>query len=325
MRPSTRASSPRWSCSPSTRCSAAGQKAQKTHFADNGVYDQIFKEVREPFRDIGVRQARPFRGAGRDPPASRAGKRSRRATRHPGVRADPGIYRPLPQPHRPHPAFRHLHQGLQPHLGRSSWPSSPTGRCSWPSASASLASAAAALINAVFGLLVAWVLVRYRFPGRGFLDSLVDLPFALPTAVAGIALTAVYAPTGWIGEQLEPARHPGGLYAPGRDRGPHLHRPALRGAHPAAGAGGPGQGSGGGRLLPGRQPLADLHRGSSFPPSLPSLFTGRVPGLRPRPGRIRFGHLHLRQHAHGDRNRPPHHRQQAGAVRLRRRHRGGLP
>ena len=66
-----------------------------------------------------------------------------------------------------------------------------------------LASAAAALINAVFGLLVAWVLVRYKFPGKGFLDSLVDLPFALPTAVAGIALTAVYAPTGWIGEHLE--------------------------------------------------------------------------------------------------------------------------
>jgi sulfate/thiosulfate transport system permease protein len=65
-----------------------------------------------------------------------------------------------------------------------------------------LASAGAALVNGVFGLLVAWVLVRYKFPGRGFLDSMVDLPFALPTAVAGIALCAVYAETGWIGGPL---------------------------------------------------------------------------------------------------------------------------
>jgi sulfate/thiosulfate transport system permease protein len=58
---------------------------------------------------------------------------------------------------------------------------------------------AAALINAAVGLLVAWVLVRYRFPGRRLLDGLVDLPFALPTAVAGIALATLYADTGWIG------------------------------------------------------------------------------------------------------------------------------
>jgi sulfate transport system permease protein len=55
-------------------------------------------------------------------------------------------------------------------------------------------------VNAVFGLLVAWVLVRYRFPGRRLLGAVVDLPFALPTAVAGIALTAVYANTGWVGK-----------------------------------------------------------------------------------------------------------------------------
>lgn len=64
------------------------------------------------------------------------------------------------------------------------------------------ASLAAAVINAVFGLLVAWVLVRYSFPGRKLIDALVDLPFALPTAVAGIALTAIYAPNGWIGRYL---------------------------------------------------------------------------------------------------------------------------
>jgi sulfate transport system permease protein len=58
----------------------------------------------------------------------------------------------------------------------------------------------AAATNAVFGFLVAWVLTRYRFPGRRILDALVDLPFALPTAVAGIALTALYARTGWLGQ-----------------------------------------------------------------------------------------------------------------------------
>lgn len=66
------------------------------------------------------------------------------------------------------------------------------------------ASLIAASINAFFGLLVAWVLVRYHFPGKRLVDAMVDLPFALPTAVAGIALTAVYAPTGWIGRHLEP-------------------------------------------------------------------------------------------------------------------------
>lgn len=64
-------------------------------------------------------------------------------------------------------------------------------------------AAAAALVNAVFGLLVAWVLVRYRFPGKGVVGALVDLPFALPTAVAGIALTALYAPSGWVGQYLD--------------------------------------------------------------------------------------------------------------------------
>ncbi|PPE76012.1 sulfate ABC transporter permease subunit CysT [Solimonas fluminis] len=59
-------------------------------------------------------------------------------------------------------------------------------------------------INAVFGTLVAWVFVRYQFPGKRFFDAAIDLPFALPTAVAGIALTALYAPNGWIGQYLEP-------------------------------------------------------------------------------------------------------------------------
>jgi sulfate transport system permease protein len=66
------------------------------------------------------------------------------------------------------------------------------------------AALVAAAANTVFGVLVAWVLARYRFPGRSLLDALVDLPFALPTAVSGIALTAVYARNGWIGQWLEP-------------------------------------------------------------------------------------------------------------------------
>ena len=64
------------------------------------------------------------------------------------------------------------------------------------------ASLLAALVNAIFGLIMAWVLVRYPFPGKRIVDALVDLPFALPTAVAGISLTAIYAQNGWIGRWL---------------------------------------------------------------------------------------------------------------------------
>jgi len=67
------------------------------------------------------------------------------------------------------------------------------------------ASLVGAVINLVFGLLTAWVLVRYTFPGRKVVDALVDLPFALPTAVAGISLTSLYAYNGWIGQWLEPS------------------------------------------------------------------------------------------------------------------------
>jgi sulfate transport system permease protein len=62
----------------------------------------------------------------------------------------------------------------------------------------------AAAVNAAFGLVIAWVLARYAFPGRRVIDAMVDLPFALPTAVAGIALTALYTPNGWLGHSLQP-------------------------------------------------------------------------------------------------------------------------
>jgi sulfate transport system permease protein len=65
------------------------------------------------------------------------------------------------------------------------------------------ASLGAAAINAVFGLMLAWALVRYSFPGKRIVDALVDLPFALPTAVAGISLTALYAPNGWLGQYIQ--------------------------------------------------------------------------------------------------------------------------
>jgi sulfate transport system permease protein len=67
-----------------------------------------------------------------------------------------------------------------------------------------VASFVAALVNCVFGTVVAWTLVRYEFPARGVIDAMVDLPFALPTSVAGITLTAIYATNGWIGRYFEP-------------------------------------------------------------------------------------------------------------------------
>ena len=66
------------------------------------------------------------------------------------------------------------------------------------------ASLVAGIVNLVFGFIVAWTLVRYRFPGRRLLDAMIDMPFALPTAVSGIALATIFAPSGWVGQYLEP-------------------------------------------------------------------------------------------------------------------------
>ena len=136
------------------------------------------------------------------------------------------------------------------------------------------ASFVAALVNAVFGLLVAWVLVRYRFPGRRLVDALVDLPFALPTAVAGIALTALYAPNGWVGQLPRAARHQGGVHLARHHGRADLHRPAVRGPHGAAGARRSrdrGRGGGGQPRAPSAgRPSA----GSSFPTVAPALLTG---------------------------------------------------
>ena len=112
----------------------------------------------------------------------------------------------------------------------------------------------------MFGLLVAWVLVRYEFPGKRIVDALVDLPFALPTAVAGIALTALYAGNGWIGQYLEPlgikvAFTPLGVFVALTFIGlPFVVRtvqPVLEDLQ---------QETRGGRRDARREPLADLHR-----------------------------------------------------------------
>jgi hypothetical protein len=178
------------------------------------------------------------------------------------------------------------------------------------------ASLFAASVNAVFGLLVAWVLVRHSFPFKRLVDALVDLPFALPTAVAGIALTALYAPNGWMGAWLKTlgisvAFTPAGIVVALTFIGlPFVVRtlqPVLEdldrevserttGIHPRDSA----------RALAG---LAD----------------GICVGLRARRRGIRLGHFHCRQHADEIGNRSAAHRHETGAVRLCRRvrHRSG--
>jgi ABC-type sulfate transport system permease component len=110
------------------------------------------------------------------------------------------------------------------------------------------ASLFAALVNAVFGLIVAWVLVRYNFFGKRIVDALVDLPFALPTAVAGITLATLYAENGWIGRFFFIHQRLASLFSPAGNQDflhaarhlcrAHFHRPAVRGADGPAGAGG---------------------------------------------------------------------------------------
>ena len=117
-------------------------------------------------------------------------------------RAEPWRYRPLSRHYRAVPAWAALVAKASA-LG----PAGILAVVSEPRVLAALrvsfgTALAAAAIDAVLGLLIAWVLVRYRFPGRRLADALVDLPFALPTAVAGISLTALYADTGWLGAPL---------------------------------------------------------------------------------------------------------------------------
>ena len=97
-------------------------------------------------------------------------------------------------------------------------------------------SFAAALVNLVMGTIIVWALVRYRFPGRRLFDAIVDIPFALPTAVAGVALTQLFAQKGWLGAPLGRTRHQGRVHADRHFHRDDLHRHSLRGADGAAGA-----------------------------------------------------------------------------------------
>ena len=160
------------------------------------------------------------------------------------------------------------------------------------------ASLVAALINAFFGLIVAWVLVRYQFPGKRIVDAMVDLPFALPTAVAGIALTALYTRQRLDRSWLEPlgikvAFTPLGIIVAlifiGLPFVVRTVQPVLQDLDAGGGRGG-GQ--------PRRHPLADLPPGHL--PGDPAGPDHRLrAGLRPRGRRVRLGHLHRRQHADG--------------------------
>ena len=180
------------------------------------------------------------------------------------------------------------------------------------------AAALAAAINAVFGFIVAWSLVRYDFPGRRLLDTMIDLPFALPTAVSGIALATVFSPTGWLGQQLALAGVQVaytwlgvvvalvliGLPFVVRSVQPALIEVAkeLEDAAESLGAGG-----------------FHVFRRVILPTVLPALATGLHPRLRARHRRVRLGRLHLGQPAAQDRDHASAHRHQAGAIRLRRR------
>jgi sulfate ABC transporter permease subunit len=178
------------------------------------------------------------------------------------------------------------------------------------------ASFLAALVNAVFGLLVSWVLVRYRFPGKRLVDALVDLPFALPTAVAGIALTTLYASNGWIGKWLpfKVSYTPLGVFVALTFIGlPFVVRtvqPVLEDLQ---------------RELEEAAATLGATRLQTFAlRDLPRAGAGAADrlraGVRARAGRVRLGDLHRRQHADGlgDHVAADHH--EAGAVRLRRRH-----
>jgi hypothetical protein len=123
----------------------------------------------------------------------------------------------------------------------------------------------AAGVNAIFGLLVAWVLVRYQFPGKRIIDALIDLPFALPTAVAGITLTTLYAPNGLDWEAAGSLGDQGGVHAAGHHRGAGVHRIAVRGADAAACHRRSRGGNRGSGHQPGRQAVASCCGGSSCP------------------------------------------------------------
>ena len=178
------------------------------------------------------------------------------------------------------------------------------------------ASVTAALVNGVFGLLVAWVLTRYQFPGKSIADALVDLPFALPTAVAGVALTTLYAQNGLIGALLAPhgikvAFTPLGITVALTFIGlPFVVRsvqPVLE-TLPQRDRGGGGDAR--------RGPMADVPAGDPAGADAGAR-RGGVALVRTRDRRVRLGGVHLGEHARAHRDRAAADHGQAGAVRLR--------
>ncbi len=183
------------------------------------------------------------------------------------------------------------------------------------------ASFLAALINGIFGLIVAWALVRYQFPGGRFFDALIDFPFALPTAVAGLTYASLYLKDGWIGgigprlvAGVNARRRLGRAGAAARARGAGLadlslhrghdrhragsdfRRPALRRAHRPAGPDRMGSGIRDRRAQSRRRPLHDLPP-RDLPGAVPRLDLGLRAGLRPGHRRIRLRHFHRVQHS----------------------------
>ena len=174
----------------------------------------------------------------------------------------------------------------------------------------------AALVNALFGVLVAWVLVRYRFPGKKIIDALVDLPFALPTAVAGITLASLYSANGWLGRYLEPlgikvAYTPLGIMVAMVFIGLPF---VVRTVQPVL------------EELESEIEEAAACLGANrwqtftrviFPIILPSVLTGFALAFARGGRRVRLDYFHRRQHADGLGNNAAFDPHQAGAVRLR--------
>ena len=182
------------------------------------------------------------------------------------------------------------------------------------------ASFVAAIANVILGLLLAWVLVRYAFPGKKLVDSLIDLPLALPTAVAGLVYSALYVKKGWLGQFLVPWGIQGAysrfgivlvLIFVGLPFVVRTVQPILEDMDPRIRRG---------LGLAGRHAVADVHeRDPSHPPAGPH---HRLrPRLRPGHRRVRLRRVRLREHALQDGDRPHPDRRPPRGVRLRRGHR----
>ena len=177
----------------------------------------------------------------------------------------------LPQPDRADPAERNFPQDGDDELGAILQRFLATSDGFLPADLRSIISWAA--IDAFFGFIVAWVLARYSFRASESSDAMVDLPFALPTAVAGISLTSLYATHGWIGRYLDPLGIKGVYSRLRRRRCAHICRTSVCCAKGAAGHSGTGQRSGGSLRQPGSERWQTFSR-VIFPTIVPALLTG---------------------------------------------------